>query len=361
MLRVGQALSRCKLVHVWAKLFQATANVMFNNQHAAGGDHWQVRRAAADCLARLVLRFPQPQLNLVPRISSLCISTLLDSRKALTSHYGAIAGLAALGPRAVAVLLLPRLLDYYDRLLPALSQVCYPEGFDHKTHNLTTLTRPHSHWFEGLRHPAFNHSNIFLLCYDCLLLFVSSALSSMRTLPSLRRATACWQAWRITDPSFDELRLNLALDWHADRQADQAHGGDAMPGRVANSGLSLLQRFGGACRRICCRPRPPAQADSPARNAAAGAAGAGGTPPASAGSAGDGAAAQGTRASLPPGPHTQSCRRETRIPSKGIDREAEAPWSSGLGRVETGGHESRSVFVPCLEARTVALLERGSC
>jgi transcription initiation factor TFIID subunit 6 len=71
----------------------------------------------------LVTRFSQPQLSLSTRVSSVCIAALLDTRKALTSHYGAICGLAAMGPRATRLLLLPRLHEYYRRLVPVLRQV----------------------------------------------------------------------------------------------------------------------------------------------------------------------------------------------------------------------------------------------
>jgi hypothetical protein len=89
----------------------------------AGGNHWALRDAAARCLAALTCRFSQPQLNLVPRISSLCLATLLDASKPLSSHFGAIKGLAVMGSRAVRMLLLPHLHEYYKRLVPILSQV----------------------------------------------------------------------------------------------------------------------------------------------------------------------------------------------------------------------------------------------
>jgi TAF6 C-terminal HEAT repeat domain len=90
----------------------------------AGANHWALREQAARCIAALAARFPQPQLGLLPRISSVCIGTLLNPAKALSSHYGAIHGLAAMGPRATRLLLLPRLSEYYMRLVPVLQQAC---------------------------------------------------------------------------------------------------------------------------------------------------------------------------------------------------------------------------------------------
>lgn len=89
----------------------------------SGGNHWVLREAASRCLSALTCRFSQPQLNLVPRISSLCLATLLDARKPLSSHFGAIKGIAVMGARAVRMLLLPHLLEYYKRLVPVLLQV----------------------------------------------------------------------------------------------------------------------------------------------------------------------------------------------------------------------------------------------
>ena len=51
------------------------------------------------------------------------MGALLDARKPLTTHYGAIQGMAALGPRAGLLLLMPKLNAVYAQLVPVLQQV----------------------------------------------------------------------------------------------------------------------------------------------------------------------------------------------------------------------------------------------
>ena len=109
-----------------------------------------MREQAARCLAALTSRFPQPQLSLSTRVSSVCVSTLLDTSKALTSHYGAICGLAAMGPRATRLLLLPHLGNYYGRLVPVLRQVCSTvymvQAFPAFQWRASSPSHTHLHW-----------------------------------------------------------------------------------------------------------------------------------------------------------------------------------------------------------------------
>lgn len=82
-----------------------------------------MRTRAAQCLEVLAVRFSQPQLDLPSRLSAVCMAALLDRCKPLTTHYGAIKGIAALGPRAGLLLLLPKLSAVYAHLVPVLQQV----------------------------------------------------------------------------------------------------------------------------------------------------------------------------------------------------------------------------------------------
>ena len=45
-------------------------------------------------------------MNLQPRISKTLLQAFLDPKRAMTQHYGAIKGLAALGPRVVSATIL---------------------------------------------------------------------------------------------------------------------------------------------------------------------------------------------------------------------------------------------------------------
>jgi hypothetical protein len=73
-------------------------------------DHWAVRDAAARVVARVCARFGSAYPGLQPRVTQTLLGALRDRSKPLTTHYGAIVGLAALGAHVVHGLLLPELL-----------------------------------------------------------------------------------------------------------------------------------------------------------------------------------------------------------------------------------------------------------
>lgn len=54
------------------------------------------------------------------QVRATLLKTLMDASRPLTSHYGAAAGLHALGHAPVRLLLLPNLEPYIVRLQPAL-------------------------------------------------------------------------------------------------------------------------------------------------------------------------------------------------------------------------------------------------
>ena len=89
-----------------------------------GGSHWRVRRNAAACLRDIVLRFDDPMYSLQPRVSKQLLTALLDPRRSLPTHYGALQGLIAMGPSVLTPLVLPIAPQYYRMLLPVLAQVC---------------------------------------------------------------------------------------------------------------------------------------------------------------------------------------------------------------------------------------------
>jgi hypothetical protein len=96
-----------------------------------GTNHWAIRAKAARCVASLAKRFPQPQLGLMERVCGLCLAAFLDKNKPLSTHYGAILGISGMCPRAVRLLLLPHLVEYYNRLAPVLVQVSVPGAPSH--------------------------------------------------------------------------------------------------------------------------------------------------------------------------------------------------------------------------------------
>ncbi|CAI5536107.1 unnamed protein product [Closterium sp. Naga37s-1] len=84
-------------------------------QHHA---HWHLRAFTATLLALICHRFGRAYASLQPRLTRTLLHTLLDPKRSLPQHFGAIRALTALGPTVVRVLLLPHL-PLYVRLLQA--------------------------------------------------------------------------------------------------------------------------------------------------------------------------------------------------------------------------------------------------
>ncbi|EFJ41475.1 hypothetical protein VOLCADRAFT_68197 [Volvox carteri f. nagariensis] len=83
-------------------------------------DHWRLRDSAGSLVAAVCGRFGEPFYSLKVKVSKQLLRALLDGSKPLPSHYGAVMGLAALGPATVRLLLLPHLEPYLAKLQPAL-------------------------------------------------------------------------------------------------------------------------------------------------------------------------------------------------------------------------------------------------
>ncbi|CAL0318845.1 unnamed protein product [Lupinus luteus] len=83
-------------------------------------DHWELRDFTANLVASICKRFGQVYSNLQSRLTKTLLNAFLDPKKAMTQHYGAIQGLAALGPNVVRLLLLPNLEPYMRLLEPEM-------------------------------------------------------------------------------------------------------------------------------------------------------------------------------------------------------------------------------------------------
>lgn len=79
-------------------------------------DHWTFRDKCAAILGDICKKYGMVYATLIPRISRTLLKTLLDGEKPLSSHYGAIVGIAALGPQAIDSLLLPNVENYMKAL-----------------------------------------------------------------------------------------------------------------------------------------------------------------------------------------------------------------------------------------------------
>mmetsp|Transcript_18100 Transcript_18100/g.20150 ORF Transcript_18100/g.20150 Transcript_18100/m.20150 type:complete len:447 (+) Transcript_18100:53-1393(+) len=79
-------------------------------------DHWSLRDYAAKLSAFICQRWGKVYNDLQPRITKTLILALLEPKKPLTTHYGAMRGLAAMGPQVVSLLLLPNITVYIKLL-----------------------------------------------------------------------------------------------------------------------------------------------------------------------------------------------------------------------------------------------------
>jgi len=74
--------------------------------------HWSLRLDAADIIAYICKVWGSNYQSVIPRVTKTLAKTLSDPEKPLTSHYGAIVGLTAMGPMAVQSVILPVLQSY---------------------------------------------------------------------------------------------------------------------------------------------------------------------------------------------------------------------------------------------------------
>ncbi|KAK6777018.1 hypothetical protein RDI58_023735 [Solanum bulbocastanum] len=83
-------------------------------------NHWELRDFSATLVALICKRYGRVYHNLQSRVTSTLLHAFLDPTKALPQHYGAIQGLAALGPGVVRLLVLPNLEAYLQLLEPEM-------------------------------------------------------------------------------------------------------------------------------------------------------------------------------------------------------------------------------------------------
>ncbi|ONI13484.1 hypothetical protein PRUPE_4G224900 [Prunus persica] len=83
-------------------------------------NHWELRNFTANLVSSICKRFGHVYHNLQPRLTRTLLHAFLDPTKTLPQHYGAIQGLAALGPSVVRLLILPNLDSYMQLLEPEM-------------------------------------------------------------------------------------------------------------------------------------------------------------------------------------------------------------------------------------------------
>jgi hypothetical protein len=99
-----------------ARLGAAAAAAATNTAPAGEEAHWAVREQAAAAAAELCRACP----DAAPRLQRQLVSALTQHAAALSTMYGAVVGIEALGPRGVKALLLPNLVPCMAALRLAL-------------------------------------------------------------------------------------------------------------------------------------------------------------------------------------------------------------------------------------------------
>ncbi|KAN0021771.1 hypothetical protein ACTFIV_009015 [Dictyostelium citrinum] len=89
-------------------------------------NHWELRDFAARLVSYVCRKFGDVYSSLQGRITKTLVQTLHDTTKPLTTHYGAIVGLAGLGRNVIQFLLLPYVPKYYKLLEPELNNLSNP-------------------------------------------------------------------------------------------------------------------------------------------------------------------------------------------------------------------------------------------
>ncbi|KAL9256353.1 Transcription initiation factor TFIID subunit 6-like protein [Drosera capensis] len=125
MMRIVWSLLHNPHIHIEPYLHQMmrsilTCMVAKRLGHRFSDNHWELRNFAANLVATICRRFAHVYSNLQPRVMRTLLHAFLDPTKALPQHYGAIQGLASLGPNVVRLLILPNLEVYMQLLEPEM-------------------------------------------------------------------------------------------------------------------------------------------------------------------------------------------------------------------------------------------------
>lgn len=116
-------------VHVELYLHQLMPSVVtclvakkLGGEPSEQNDHCALRERAAETMALVCAKFGEQYPTIQPRITRTLVKALLDPAKPLATHYGAVVGLAALGPRVTRLLILPHLRQVLETLEPMLAE-----------------------------------------------------------------------------------------------------------------------------------------------------------------------------------------------------------------------------------------------
>mgnify|MGYP003645857198 CR=1 FL=1 len=80
-------------------------------------NHWELRDYSAELVGLICTQYGKNYASLQARVTRTLLHAFLDLRKPLTTHYGSIVGLAALGLRVVQLLVVPNAKVYVTQIL----------------------------------------------------------------------------------------------------------------------------------------------------------------------------------------------------------------------------------------------------
>lgn len=125
LMRLVRSLTQNPHIHIEPYLHQLMPSVMTclvakRLGNRLSDDHWELRNFSANLVASICKRFGHVYHNLQPRVTKTLLHAFLDPTKSLPQHYGAIKGIAALGPNVVRMLILPNLEAYLLLLEPEM-------------------------------------------------------------------------------------------------------------------------------------------------------------------------------------------------------------------------------------------------
>ncbi|TYH21089.1 hypothetical protein ES288_A04G015000v1 [Gossypium darwinii] len=127
LMRVARSLLQNEHLHIEPYLHQLMPSIItclvakrLGNKFTE--NHWELRNFAAKLVASICKRFGHVYHNLQPRVTRTLLHAFLDPTKTFPQHYGAIQGLAALGPSVVRLLILPNLEAYLQLLEPEIKR-----------------------------------------------------------------------------------------------------------------------------------------------------------------------------------------------------------------------------------------------
>ncbi|GAB2228770.1 hypothetical protein Drorol1_Dr00022900 [Drosera rotundifolia] len=125
LMRLVRSLLKNPHIHIEPYLHQLMPSVVtclvakkLGNRFA--DNHWELRDYTAKLVALICKRYGHVYDTLQPRLTKTLINAFLDPKRAITQHYGAIQGLAALGSNVVRLLILPNIEPYLRLLEPEM-------------------------------------------------------------------------------------------------------------------------------------------------------------------------------------------------------------------------------------------------